>query len=279
MPPTISMEGLSLSSVEGFSNSAHGMKELAVYSASARKEVGMEGLVLPNTPIFNGIEQTSGWFKLPAEIRNKIYGYICKDYATYEIKWLSSTNKLAGLTYWKWKTSRKGFNRHKNPGRIATGSKEWNKHFRKKDMVPQKMIRARAERAAKRAEKAGQSKLGKNLVFVLENGADLFQGINGPCAWLRTCKQIHDEGAPFFYSKCAFSFADTFIMADFVNRLLPATAKFIWTIYVSHDTYGDPHSTKFVPWKTIHDLKVMKNFAIVSKKIRGELTRIIFPKG
>ena len=160
--------------------------------------------------------------KLPGELRNRIYDMIFIK-GNVRIGWLSRGRQL---TYELQQKNGKW----KGPIKADKMSKIWAA-VRRFDRNPLHHYRIIDE----------------------DNPASRYDQAGGIAALMVCCKPIYLETVTLFYSSFRYEFGNTNTMRLFLDRLSYHTMAGIHTISLHHETYGVPHQTNFVGFKSLHD--------------------------
>jgi hypothetical protein len=200
-----------------------------------------------------GIVQTSKWFDLPGEVRNIIYDHATEE-AEYEIRWLSRHRR--SLTNWRVKS---------NKAHLGWKSRVENS---KSDEIYDK---------PNTNEWTLSNRMGSDLRKRYNEGVfDMCINLTGPAAWLSTCRQMHDEGGEFFYSKTKFGFRGRVLLGEFIRRLSPSLAASIPELFFRHVVHGEPYRVEHEYLKARDDERWIGTCDAVAKKLTGKLRLAVY---
>lgn len=168
------------------------------------------------------------FFRLPGELRNKVYELVFEPCAL-EIQWLE---RRKSLTYWVYHSGDAGPSIVESLA-LMTNGPLWQPIFRN---------------AVIDADYVGEWRKTENTMVMCKHN-------NSPAALLLTSRAIHDEAITMFYGRTSFGFASRGLLEKFLNTINPLAKASLSKLFVYHETYGDPYSTKDVRWKEVHDEK------------------------
>ena len=90
-----------------------------------------------------------------------------------------------------------------------------------------------------------------------------------PTSLLLTCRQINHEATHLFYGSNTFVFASQRIFDKFLITLSTESKTAIKSLQLRHQTYGEPHWTTFVRYKTYHDEKWLGLCSRAAEELTG----------
>ena len=84
-------------------------------------------------------------------------------------------------------------------------------------------------------------------------GAVQYELSPGPAALLLVSRQIHQETCPILYGNSSFGFSSRKLLDKFLSSINPIAKASIRSLYLQHETYGEPYEMECRRWKHLHD--------------------------
>ena len=222
-----------------------------------------------------GIEQTSGFFKLPGELRNQIYG-MCFEHTEYEVVYLEKKSlkdegddddgenevqydkkgkpikplkepkvkQLKTFTHWKYNNRAHGrfdarlFAQKEGGFTTREGVKKRDAWWARHFTKPALDPAYTQRRRREMQWPYRKYKAGKSTI----------DPVRCPVALLRVSKQIHHEAAQFFYGRISVSFQNDEMMNRWLKMLTNIASESLTTLAVHHDLPGKPLLTENDGW-------------------------------
>ena len=210
-----------------------------------------------------GVEQTSLFFTIPGEVRNKIYDLALPDEREYEVIFLGSKGD-GTLTHWKYLDKPPNFKWHR--GVLLRGLQNRVKEEQSAKIFVKTVWSDPAYAVRRRREMRAGFRL-----FHAPNS--LLDPVKGPAALLRVSRQIHYEAAQIFYARVILSFGSHNLLCQFEARLTGVAKLSLTHLALFYEQYAHSKKMDSKVWRDKSDAAFEEKIQMIAREFPSKSLR------